>query len=365
MSRWRPDRRAALWLALVLASGAATLAFESVHLPAAFLMGSMLAAICFAVAEAELRVPPALFIAAQGVIGVMVATHLPLSVFARVGHDWPLFAFGTLAVVALANGLGLALARAKVLPGTTAIWGSAPGAATAMTLLSDSYGADMSLVAVMQYLRVLFCVVLSAFVARALGVHAPAPGVPVTTSIAWAPLTTTLALALPGAFLGVRTRVPGGGLLLPLVLGVLVQATGVVTLTLPRPLLVCAYFVAGWGIGLRFNKAILRTAARALPHIVGSILLLLALCAGLGFVLSRFGGVDPLTAYLATTPGGADTAAIIAVATKVDAPFVMAMQIARFLVVLLVGPVVARALSRRQIRLRPGHAGPASLDGEA
>lgn len=365
MSRWRPDRRAAKWLALIVASGAATFAFKSVHLPAAFLMGPMLAAICFAAAEADLRMPATLFIAAQGVIGVMIASHLPLSIFARVGHDWPLFAFGTLAVVVLANGLGLALTRAKVLPGTTAIWGSAPGAATAMTLLSDAYGADMPLVAVMQYLRVLFCVVVSAFVARALGVHVPERAVSASTAVAWAPSAATLALALLGAFLGVRARVPGGGFLLPLILGVLAPATGLLTLALPQPLLVCAYFVAGWSIGLRFNKAILRAATRALPHIVGSILLLLALCAGLGFLLSRLGGIDPLTAYLATTPGGADTAAIIAVATKVDAPFVMAMQIARFLVVLLVGPVVARVLSRRHAHQRPGHLDPASLDGEA
>ena len=51
-------------------------------------------------------------------------------------------------------------------------------------------------------------------------------------------------------------------------------------------------------------------------------------------------GTDPLTAYLATSPGGADSVAIIAASSNVDVPFVMAMQMARFILVLLVVPVL-------------------------
>jgi uncharacterized membrane protein AbrB (regulator of aidB expression) len=54
----------------------------------------------------------------------------------------------------------------------------------------------------------------------------------------------------------------------------------------------------------------------------------------------------PLTAYLATSPGGADSVAIIAASTHVDVPFVMAMQMARFMLVLIVGPALARSVAR-------------------
>ena len=56
---------------------------------------------------------------------------------------------------------------------------------------------------------------------------------------------------------------------------------------------------------------------------------------------------DAVTAYLATSPGGADSVAIIAQATPVDVPFVMAMQVLRFVAVLVVGPPLARAVARR------------------
>ncbi|MDQ1259780.1 MAG: uncharacterized protein QG643_1604, partial [Pseudomonadota bacterium] len=57
-------------------------------------------------------------------------------------------------------------------------------------------------------------------------------------------------------------------------------------------------------------------------------------------------GMDPLSAFLATCPGGADSMAVIAATSTVDTGFVMAMQLARFLIVLVVGPAVSRALAQ-------------------
>lgn len=56
--------------------------------------------------------------------------------------------------------------------------------------------------------------------------------------------------------------------------------------------------------------------------------------------------VDMLTAYLATSPGGLDTVAIIAAGSRVDMSFVMAMQTLRLLTVLVTGPAMARFISR-------------------
>jgi membrane AbrB-like protein len=66
----------------------------------------------------------------------------------------------------------------------------------------------------------------------------------------------------------------------------------------------------------------------------------------LAWLLHLTVGTDPLTAYLATSPGGADSVAIIAASSHVDLPFVMAMQMARFILVLLLGPTLARVVAR-------------------
>jgi membrane AbrB-like protein len=103
----------------------------------------------------------------------------------------------------------------------------------------------------------------------------------------------------------------------------------------------------GWSTGLGFNRAILRHAAEALPRILISILILMAVCVGLAALLVVLAGIDPLTAYLATSPGGADSAAIIAMASNVDVAFVMAMQTTRLVLVLLIGPSLASFIARR------------------
>jgi uncharacterized membrane protein AbrB (regulator of aidB expression) len=58
-------------------------------------------------------------------------------------------------------------------------------------------------------------------------------------------------------------------------------------------------------------------------------------------------GTDPLTAYLATSPGGADSVAIIAASSPVNAPLVMAFQTARLFAVIAIGPAMSRFIATR------------------
>ncbi len=136
-------------------------------------------------------------------------------------------------------------------------------------------------------------------------------------------------------------------MLLPLALGAWLNGAGIITIELPPWLLATSYAVVGWSIGLRFTRPILVYAARVLPRILLSIVALIVICALFGVVLAKVAHVDMLTAYLATSPGGADSVAIIAASTKVDVPFVMALQTARFVIVLLIGPRLARFIADR------------------
>jgi membrane AbrB-like protein len=72
---------------------------------------------------------------------------------------------------------------------------------------------------------------------------------------------------------------------------------------------------------------------------------LIALCGVLAGVLVIVANVDPLTAYLATSPGGVESVVIIAASSKVDVPFVMAMQTTRLLALLVGAPVLMRHIA--------------------
>ncbi|MDR1045971.1 MAG: AbrB family transcriptional regulator [Candidatus Adiutrix sp.] len=342
------------WPALIALSGLLEVAWRLAGLPASTLMGPMLAGIILAGRGAELRLPSALFLFSQGLVGAMMARGVPLTVFERLGSSWPLFLGGTLWAMAASLLIGGLLAYRRVLPGTTALWGVSPGAASAMVLMSEDYGADMRLVALMQYLRVILVSLGAALAAGLAAGRGGGTGGPELT--VWFPalhrpaFAGTILMTGAAVFLGRRFRIPGGAILTPFICGLAFSWAGWLRLELPPWLMVGAYALVGWSIGLRFTRAALKNAARALPKILAALLSLLALCALFAGLLVWAGGFDPLTAYLAASPGGVDTVAIIAASTGADLPFVMAMQTCRMLLVLFVGPPLTRLITRQLMK---------------
>jgi membrane AbrB-like protein len=337
------------WCTLLAASLLLIVPLELLHLPAALLLGAMGGAIFLAMHEGQVEVPRWPYLIAQGLIGCLVARTIGAPILRTMAEQWPIFLAGIGAVLVFSTTLGWLLARWKILPGTTAVWGSAPGAATVMILMADAFGGDTRLVAFMQFLRVMLVALVASLVAR-LWVAGPGAAPP---HAAWfpdlplVPMLETLAVAVLGAVIGTRSKLPAGALLLPMAAGIALSTSHLLVVTLPPWLMAGAYALLGWSIGLRFTRDIVLYALRMLPRILASILVLIALCGGLAWVLHRAAGTDMLTAYLATSPGGADSVAIIAASSQVDLPFVMAMQAARFLLVLLVGPALARVVARR------------------
>jgi len=337
------------WAILLVLSFLFFLLLQATRLPAALLLGPMAAAIIVAAAGGAIRIPMRPFVLAQGVIGCLIAHSIQPAALAEMLRDWPLFLVIIGAVIVASNTLGWLLTRWQVLPGTTAIWGSSPGAASAMTLMAEAFGADIRLVAFMQYLRVVFVAVVASAVSRiwANGPTASVPEIVWFPPISWIGFAQTLLLIGLGSLLAVRLRIPAGPLLVPLAVGVILQNTDMMEIVLPPWLLAASYAVVGWNIGSRFTRPILVHAARALPRVVASILTLIAICGGIAAILVVAADIDPLTAYLATSPGGADSVAIIAASSDVDLPFVMAMQTSRFIIVLLTGPAIARFIAKR------------------
>lgn len=325
---------------------------ELVGVPAALLLGPMIAGVICGARGFGLRVPVIPFQLAQATVGVLVASSISMQVLTNLAEDWPIYLGVVILILMASAALGLMLSHWNVLPGTTAIWGSWPGAATAMTLMAEAFGADVRLVAFMQYLRVLFVALAASLLAGLWGdgsgsamgetVWFPAPD--------WSALAVTAALIVGGSWLGRLSRIPAGQMLVPMLVGIALNVSELGHFQLPEWFLALAYAMLGWRIGLGFSTAVLAYAWRALPKIIGSILALLAFSGGLAALLHFWLGIDPVTAYLATSPGGMDSVAIIAASTQVDLPFVMALQTMRFLIVLIFGPPLARFAARRSGR---------------
>lgn len=318
-------------------------------LPAALLIGPMFAGIVAGTNDATVRVPRVAFAAAQSIVGCLVASSIEPGIFPVFMDEWPIFLGAVAATLMASSVLGWLISRWRILPGTTAVWGSTPGAATAMVLMAGAFGADQRLVAFMQYLRVILVSLTAALIARLwIDVSGQEP-----PSIIWFPpieaqaFASTMAVALVGASVGRLLKLPSPYFLGTMILGTSLRLGLDLNFQLPPWLLAISYAAVGWSIGLNFTMPILRHAARALPQIIASIVVLITVCGAIAWLISITLGIDPLTAYLATSPGGMDSVAIIAAAShSVDLSFIMALQTVRFLIVLILGPSLARIVAR-------------------
>jgi len=336
------------WILLLVLSAVLATLLELASFPAALLIGPMLSAILLGVNGATIGIARPLNTGALAIIGCLIAAAISPEFLPAFLEDWPLFLAIVVATLSASSFLGWLISRWGILPGTVGVWGSAPGAATAMTLMAGAFGADQRLVAFMQYYRVIIVTAIAAVIAR-VWMGAGGGGLPIDwfPPIEWPALGATLGVALAGALVGMLVRLPSPAFLGPLILGVTLKLSGVITFQLPEWLLALSYMLIGWTIGLRFRRETIAHVRRALLQVTLSILALIAFCCALAFLLWEFAGVDPLTAYLATSPGGLDSVAIIAAASgDVDLSFIMVLQMLRFLIVLLLGPAIARMVAR-------------------
>ncbi|VVQ35449.1 hypothetical protein PS943_04339 [Pseudomonas fluorescens] len=336
------------WIALILLAGAGGQLLKFLEVPAGQFLGPMLVAISFGVSGASIRLPRCVFKLGQGCVGILVAHSMTLAVLGSLAQSWPIMLFSTMLTVILSALVGLGLARLGSISASTAAWGTAPGAASAMVSMSDEFGADSRVVATMQYVRVVCVVVMGALVGRWLGVPVGGSGMQAASTVIRGydllGFGLTIATLLAGVALG--NRLPAGALLMPMLLGGALQVSGLLHITLPSWLLAIAYGAIGCYVGLRFDRPTIVYVCRRLPTMILGAMVMITLCALSAWLLAPLLEKDFLSVYLATSPGGLDTMAIIAVDTHSDVGLVLAMQTLRLFAVILTGAFFARLIIR-------------------
>lgn len=338
------------WGALIAVSAVVGALLHAVGFPAAYLIGPMLVAMAFAVRGAQMHVARPFLLGAQAVVGVLAARALDPRALAVIAADWVTILLVVMTTVAASTFVGWLMARTKLLPGTTAAWGCSPGAATGMIVMAEEFGADPRMVALMQFLRVTMVVVAATLVSRlvfGVNVHEVAAGShSVAHGNAWADLVATLAVVVAGAVVARLSPIPSGGVFIPLIMGAVLQGVGLITISLPPWLSIVAFALVGWWVGLRFERSTVVYAISVLPIMMAGVMSLILLCAASAVMLVWLVGTDPLTAFLATTPGGLDAISIIAIGTNADMSFILALQTVRLFVVIITGPMLAKLICR-------------------
>jgi membrane AbrB-like protein len=343
------------WLGLSLLSYLIFLLLDLLTLPGSRFLGPLCAGIIVSIRGWGLRLPGALFNLSKGFLGLRIAGAVGPAFLGTLFSSWHLLIGGTVWTMAAACLIGVVLTRMRVLEGSTAIWGLSPGGASLMTVMSEDYGADSRAVALMQYSRVVIVSLTAILVAR-IWAHPSfvSGGGDLSSSSSSSYLSSLFFPFYPvnllimgglialGLYLARLTRFPGGAILFPMILGAVAKNLWTLDITIPPFLLYPAYAFIGWRVGLGFSREELLRLTKKLPILLFAIFLLIALAALYGFFMAKAGELDPLTAYLATSPGGLDAVTIIAAATTASLPFIAAMQTLRLILVIIFGPILAK-----------------------
>jgi membrane AbrB-like protein len=330
--------------------------FDLIRIPMGWMLGPMVAGIIRAALVGKTtQLHPVNMALGQAIFGLSTGASFPLAtLLAAASHGLPL-----LAAVLFTGGLALLngyfLWRWAGVDRATGFMGSLPGAASTMVAMSDEMGADAVVVAVLQYWRL----ILVMFVAP-LAVHwlfPPGAGeVAGTATAAVLPaagwllnLGVLIICGLAGTSMGRKVKLPSPTFLGPFLAMLAVAWTAPLQFAMPGWLFQCGMLLVGLSIGVRFDFATAKRLGRAALIETGLVLGLIGISLAVGYGFGRLTGVDTLTAVLGSTPGAMDVMVASAFELGGDPGMVLAMQMTRWFVILMMGPIVTVKLVKSAV----------------
>ncbi len=340
---------------ILLLLGAVGLAFvlQKAHIPAAWLFGPLTVAALFAVRGWNtVAVPTRIYIAGQAVIGTSLGSGFSPETLSILPRHYLIFLFAVVFILLTSLINGWILARHAHLDAATAFLGTMPGGAGAMAAMSDSLGADTRLVVAMQYIRLLIILGSLALVVPILAHLQPASPHGTAPLLNTAPIVTgwklglLVLLAIAGWIAGTATRIPAGSFLVPALLYFLLAWFGITLGAWPWWIRCAAFTIMGLRIGGQFHPSTIATIRSFFFPVVGTTLLLLLGSVVLAWGLAYKLHLDFASAYLAATPGGLDSVAVLSAELHVDTGVILTVQLVRLLCVLIFGPWLVRGCAK-------------------
>jgi membrane AbrB-like protein len=158
-------------------------------------------------------------------------------------------------------------------------------------------------------------------------------------------LITSLVAAVSAALLLDRLNFPAGALIGAMVAIAALKLLGNETPGMPGAIRVVALIIIGWDLGSRFNKQLLATLTDNVAPLVLVIACFLIMGWVLAWMLWKFGVMDPVTAVLATSPGGLVQMGALSSETQANVALVVGFHLLRIVSVLLSAPLISRLAS--------------------
>ncbi len=344
----------ALGVTLTLAAAGGFLASWA-HLPLGYLLGSLLVTGVIAAQGwrpfgKPVTLPSRLRFSFVPVIGVSIGGAFTPEV-ARQALGWGPSLAALCLFIPISHAIGYAIYRRGGLPRAEAFFGAVPGGLLESVQLGEEAGADVRLLTVLQFLRLILTIltvpmIFWALTGQAVGSAGGARiGGGATLSLRDAALLAAAGGA--GVWIARSLRFPAWIMTGPLTASALLHVSGVVHGVPPAWAVAVTQVVLGTGLGARFagmERGLLHRAT-ALASLNGAAALLLAF--GFGSAVHALAGEPLAAAFLAFAPGGLAEMSLIALSLHMSVIYVTAHHVARIVLAVTVAKIGARLLKDR------------------
>lgn len=345
---------------LLFAASVAGFLFDWLHTPLGWLIGPLVVGIIYAMnQESSQPMSPAFSMIAQAVLGISVATQFSWDSVSMMS----IYAIPLLICIAITSSAsilkGYLLSRLAGLDWTTGLLASIPCIIPSLITLSDEVGADTIAVTILQYLRSLLIIVLVPIGVSLLVPSADAdfPRQAIATLPATSiaiPMSLNLFIVVVcsglGVWLGSQIRFPASLFFAPLFVGLVACSVLPYNIQVPDHIFNSALVLIGFATGLQFNFQGLCPLVKAVLIEVVLALLLILLCAVVGYEFHLVTNIDTITAILGSMPTGTQAMVASTLQFGGDTSLVVSMHLTRMFIILglrslLVTPLIKHQLS--------------------
>lgn len=343
-------------VALTLATGAAGgLAAQALHVPLALLLGSLMAVGAASVFGIRLagrapQVPQDVRLFFVPVIGVSIGGSFTPDILREAALWWPsLLALALFIPTAHWIGFRVLSATGRLDP-VTAFFGTAPGGLLETVQMGEEMGADVAMLTMLQFMRLILTIVLVPIGFAWMTGHAvgsaggasmggrEAPGL--------ADAGILLAAGVVGAVLGRRTGIPAGIITGPLLMSGAAHLSGLTAAIPPGWMIGMTQVVIGTTLGVRFVGVQARAFGLALRLASLNVALTMALAGVIAIFLAPLVHEPRAAVFLAFAPGGLTEMSLIALSLQISVLYVTAHHVLRIVLAVTVAQVFSRRLKR-------------------
>lgn len=327
-------------VALTYAIGAGGgFAAKAAHLPLPMLLGSLLAVGAAAIAGLRPvghlpQAPQKLRMLVIPVIGIAIGGSARPEILAEAPAWLPSLAALCLFIPFVHYaGFRLLVATGRT-DRRTAFYGTAPGGLVETVQMGEEAGADIQMLAMLQFLRLIITIVFVPLAFTWMEGHAvgSAGGARVEGAALGAADVAILAVcAVVGALLGLRLKLPAGHVLGPIVLSGAAHVAGLTEAVPPGWMIAAAQVVIGTSLGVRFAGMPKGRILVAMRLALMNAVLTIGTAVGFALAVAPLTGQPVRAVFLAFAPGGLVEMGLIALSLKMSILYVTAHHLLRII----------------------------------